>query len=108
MHLGSPKILLVDEIAMRKGHTYLTLIADWEQGKILWVGEGRKYVTIKEFFDSLSEEQKGSLWAIAEEGMISGTVKSSSSSKKTAGIPINIFPSWCLIIIGKSTWILRK
>jgi transposase len=64
-HIGNPKILLVDEIAMRKGHTYLTLIADWDEGRILWVGEGRKYETLKEFFDSLSEEQKGSLWAIA-------------------------------------------
>jgi transposase len=63
--IGNPKILLVDEIAMRKGHTYLTLIADWDEGRILWVGEGRKYETVKEFFDSLSEEQKGSLWAIA-------------------------------------------
>jgi transposase len=64
-HIGNPKILLVDEIAMRKGHTYLTLIADWDEGRILWVGEGRKYETLKEFFDSLTEEQKGSLWAIA-------------------------------------------
>ena len=36
--IGSPKLLLVAEIAMRKGHTYLTLIVDWEQGRILWVG----------------------------------------------------------------------
>jgi transposase len=46
-HTGSPKILLVDEIAIRKGNTYLTLIAAWEQGRILWVGEGRKYETLK-------------------------------------------------------------
>jgi transposase len=63
--IGNPTILLVDEIAIRKGHTYLTLIADWDQGRILWVGEGRKYETLKEFFDSLSGEQKDSLWAIA-------------------------------------------
>jgi transposase len=61
----SPKILLVDEIAIRKGHTSLTLIVDREQGRILWGEEDRKYETLKEFFYSLTEEQKGSIWAIA-------------------------------------------
>ena len=33
--------------------------------KSLWVGKGHTYETLKEFFDSLSEQQKGSIWVIA-------------------------------------------
>jgi hypothetical protein len=36
-HLGNQKILIVDKITVRKGQTYLTLIADWEAGVILLV-----------------------------------------------------------------------
>jgi transposase len=42
---GSPKILVVDEIAIKKRHKYLTIIADWESGKVLDVGEGRRFET---------------------------------------------------------------
>ena len=32
---GKPKILLVDELAIKKGHNYLTIIADWESDYFL-------------------------------------------------------------------------
>lgn len=62
---GSPKILVVDEISIRKRHRYLTIIADWESGRVLGVGEGRKYETLHGFFESLSKEQKHSIEAVA-------------------------------------------
>jgi len=63
--IGSPTLLAVDEISLKKRHHYLTLIINWEVGRVLWVGEGRKYETLKEFFDSLSEKQRNSIQAIA-------------------------------------------
>jgi len=63
--IGHPRLLAVDEISLKKRHRYLTLIINWEVGRVLWVGEGRKYETLKEFFDSLSEEQRKSIQAIA-------------------------------------------
>jgi transposase len=63
--IGNPKVLVVDEISIRKRHNYLTLVVDWESGKVLWVGEGRKYETLKAFFDSLSEEQRTCIQAVA-------------------------------------------
>lgn len=63
--IGSPRLLAVDEISLKKRHHYLTLIINWEVGRVLWVGEGRKYETLKEFFDSLSEGQRNSIQAIA-------------------------------------------
>ncbi len=59
------RILVVDEISIRKGHQYLTIIADWDSGRVLWTGEGRKYETLKGFFDSLSDKQRSSIEAIA-------------------------------------------
>ena len=56
---------MVDEISIRKRHTYLTLVVDWESGRVVWIGEGRKYSMFKEFFNSLSDEQRGSILAIA-------------------------------------------
>jgi transposase len=63
--IGHPRLLAVDEISLKKRHHYLTLVINWEVGRVLWVGEGRKYETLKEFFDSLSEEQRKSIQAIA-------------------------------------------
>lgn len=63
--IGTPRILAVDEISLKKRHHYLTVILNWQNGKVLWVGEGRKYETMKAFFDSLTEEQKIAIEAIA-------------------------------------------
>ena len=61
----NPRLLAVDEIAVKKRHRYLTVILNWETGQVIFVGEGRKYETLKAGFDSLSEEQKHSIEAIA-------------------------------------------
>ncbi|MFZ6017719.1 MAG: transposase [Nitrospirota bacterium] len=44
--IGYPRVLAVDEISLKKRHHYLTLIINWEVGRVLWVGEGRKYETL--------------------------------------------------------------
>ncbi len=63
--IGSPRLLAIDEISLKKRHHYLTLIINWETGRVLWVGEGRRYEPLKDFFDSLSEGQRNSIQAIA-------------------------------------------
>jgi transposase len=61
----NPCLLAVDEVAVKKRHHYLTIVLNWETGQVLHVGEGRRYETLKVYFDSLREEQKGSIEAIA-------------------------------------------
>jgi len=63
--IGKPRFLAVDEISLKKRHRYLTVVVDWESGRVLWVGEGRRYETLKEFFASLNDEQRQSIEAIA-------------------------------------------
>lgn len=63
--IGYPKLLAVDEISLKKRHKYLTVIINLDSGRVLWIGEGRRYETLKEFFDSLTDKQKKEIQAIA-------------------------------------------
>lgn len=63
--IGYPVLLAVDEIAVKKRHRYLTVIINWETGTVLYVGKGRRVETVKDFFTSLTEEQRSAIRAVA-------------------------------------------
>jgi transposase len=68
-HYGTPcfdglRLLAVDEISIRKGHRYLTIILDYETGRVVWIGQNRKARTLSSFFNRLSKGQKKNLEAI--------------------------------------------
>ena len=48
----------IDEVSYRKGHRYLTVIADHDTGDPVWIGEGRSRKTVGTFFDELGERAK--------------------------------------------------
>lgn len=51
-----------DEISYRKGHRYLTVVADHDRaGAVVWAVEGKKAETLKAFDDELGEERKARL-----------------------------------------------
>ena len=58
------RILAVDEIALRRGHRYLTVVLDYLTGRVVWIGKDRKASTLKRFFNLLSKGEKNSLEAI--------------------------------------------
>ena len=43
----------MDEVAWRKGHRYLTLVADHSRGCVVWGTEGKGQAAADEFFDEL-------------------------------------------------------
>jgi len=45
----------VDETSLRRGHNYLTLFADLDTSRVLYVAEGREAETFREFRDDLRE-----------------------------------------------------
>ena len=47
----------VDETAFRKRHDYVTIVSDQKAGTVLHVGSDRKKQGLKDWYDSLSEEQ---------------------------------------------------
>ena len=65
------RLLAVDEVAVHKGHTYLTTVLDLETGRIVWVGKGRTEATLTSFFGDLTPEQRQSIEAVASD-MASG------------------------------------
>jgi len=58
-------ILAVDEISIRKGHSYLTVVLDFLSGRVLFVGNKRKAKTLKRFFNKLSISQRKKIKAVA-------------------------------------------
>lgn len=51
-----PKHLSVDEIAIAKGHSYLTIISDQESGAVIEVTDDRKSESLKVYLRSLSPQ----------------------------------------------------
>jgi transposase len=47
----------IDEVSYRKGHKYLTLVADHGRGDPAWIAEGRSQKTLGKFFDELGPER---------------------------------------------------
>ena len=59
-----PTMIGVDEIAYEKGHHYLTVVRDVVRGIVIWVGVGRKEVTLELFFASLGREKTRRIKAV--------------------------------------------
>jgi transposase len=59
------KRLAIDEVAVRKGHDYMTIVLDLDSGRIVWVGDGRYESTLSDFFSDLTQAQRESIEAVA-------------------------------------------
>lgn len=59
------KILGIDEIAIKKGHNYLTVVMNYETGQVLWMRKDRRTETLGEFFETMSSEQRAKIEAVS-------------------------------------------
>jgi transposase len=56
----------VDDVSWRKGHRYLTVVADHDRaGAVVWAGEGRNAATLERFYDELGAEVCARLEAVS-------------------------------------------
>lgn len=62
---GGLRVLMIDEIALHKGHRYMTVVADYFTGRVIWMGPDRNKQTLDAFFKRLRPEQKRSIKAVA-------------------------------------------
>ena len=46
-----------DEISVRKGQSYLTVVVDHHTGRLVWAAPGRDRKTVEKFLDLLGEER---------------------------------------------------
>jgi transposase len=54
----------VDEISYKRGHKYLTVVADHDTGRVVWVGQQRSREAFEEFFEILGDRRAGQLQAV--------------------------------------------
>lgn len=59
------KYIAFDEISIGRYHKYMTVAIDFETGRVLWMGEGRKIETLDEFFSEMPEETRENIQAVA-------------------------------------------
>ena len=57
--------LAIDEIAVRKGHSYMTVVVDYDTGRVVWMGKGRQIETLDEFFKNMPESVRNGIQAVA-------------------------------------------
>jgi len=55
----------VDEISWRKGHKYLTLVADHDRGKVVWGSAGKDAATVDRFFAELGPQRSAAIEAVS-------------------------------------------
>jgi len=65
LDLTDLKILCVDEISIRKRHSYLTIIANFLTGQVIGVVKDRKYKSLKRFLLSLPRKVRHAIEAVA-------------------------------------------
>lgn len=58
----------IDEISYKRGHKYLTVVADHDTGRVVWVSLDRNKAALEEFFDALGEQRTAALQAITLDG----------------------------------------
>jgi transposase len=69
MSLDGVKALGVDEVAWQRGHKYLTLVYQIDEGckRLLWIGQDRKVKTLLRFFRWLGKERSTTLQFICSD-----------------------------------------
>ena len=81
----------VDEIAYRRGHRYLTNVADHQSGGIIWSAPGRSGATLEQFFELLGE-RKDSIRAVSIDMSepYAGTIRRSLPKAEIAFDPFHV------------------
>ena len=55
----------VDEISYKRGHYYLTVVADHDSGRVVWVAKGRRGQALQGFYDALGDAGRDRIEAVS-------------------------------------------
>lgn len=58
------RLLAVDEISIRRGHNYMTVVLDYDSGRVVWMGMERRSETLDAFFAGMTQSQRDSIEAV--------------------------------------------
>lgn len=59
------RLLAVDEISIKKRHHYMTVVLDYETGRVVWMGEHRRFTTLSQFFRQMTPAERAGIEAVA-------------------------------------------
>lgn len=62
---SAPQRLCVDETSFRKRHQYVTVVSDPNTGHVVHVAEDRTKQSLKNYYETLSEEQKSAIQSVS-------------------------------------------
>jgi transposase len=54
----------VDEISYRRGHQYLTIVADHDTGRVVWVAKGKRGAALESFYEALGPDGRDQITAV--------------------------------------------
>lgn len=80
----------IDEVSWRKGHRYLTLVADHHRRQIVWGAEGASAATADQFYEQLGPERTARITAVSMD-MGPGYAKSTRAHAPQAVVCIDSF-----------------
>lgn len=84
------RILAVDEIAIKKGHQYMTVVLNYETGAVVWMGANHKKETLLKFYAQLTPEQRASINAVAMD-MWKGFIEATKEALPNAAIVFDLY-----------------
>lgn len=58
----------VDEVSYKKGHHYLSVVADHDTGHVVWVAKGRSEASLSGFFEALGPQRMAKVEAVTMDG----------------------------------------
>jgi transposase len=58
----------MDEISYKRGHHYLTVVADHDSGRVVWVARERTRKVVTDFIDALGPDRAGQVEAVTMDG----------------------------------------
>ncbi len=79
-----------DETALKKGHQYLTVVIDFETGRVVWMGEGRSEKSLDPFFEAMPKGIREGIEAVAMD-MWQGYINAVSNWLPHAPIVFDLF-----------------
>ena len=83
-------ILAVDEISVRKGRRYMTVVLNYETGAVVWMGEKNEKATLLKFYALLAPAQRESIKAVAMD-MWKGFIEATKEALPNAAIVFDLF-----------------
>jgi transposase len=97
----------VDEVAYRKQHHYLTLVANHDSGKIVWADEGRDAATLTRFLDQVGPDRLTRLQAVSID-MSAAYIKALTEHEHTGQVTVCFDPFHVVQLGNQALDVVRR